>query len=153
MGASINEAVKRGGGYFGAAILGVPFVDVLTTMQDFSIPLTAIETEEWGNPKEEVYYKYMREYSPVDNIQEGKKYPSVLATGGLHDPRVGYWEPAKWIANIRRKTDTSDNLVLLKIDLGAGHFSMSGRFDKLKELAVEYAFLLKQHGMIDSQLH
>ena len=64
MGASINEAVKRGGGYFGAAILGVPFVDVLTTMQDFSIPLTAIETEEWGNPKEEVYYKYMREYSP-----------------------------------------------------------------------------------------
>ncbi|MEO2193254.1 MAG: S9 family peptidase [bacterium] len=151
MGASINEAVKRGGGFFGAAILGVPFVDVLTTMQDFTIPLTAIETEEWGNPaKEEVYYHYMREYSPVDNILEGKKYPSLLVTGGLHDPRVGYWEPAKWVANIRSKTDTSDNLVMLKIDLGAGHFSQSGRFDKLKELAVEYAFLLKQHGMVES---
>lgn len=152
MGASINLAVQRGGGYFGAAILGVPFVDVLTTMLDFSIPLTAIETEEWGDPSDHAeFYQYMREYSPIDNIQEGKKYPSMLVTGGLHDPRVGYWEPAKWVAAVRSKTDTSDNLVMLKLDLGAGHFSQSGRFDKLKELAVEYAFLLKQHGMIDSR--
>ena len=152
MGASINLAVQRGGGYFGAAILGVPFVDVLTTMQDMTIPLTAIEVEEWGDPSDHgTYYRYMREYSPVDNIQEGKKYPSMLVTGGLHDPRVGYWEPSKWVAAIRKKTDTSDNLVMLKIDLGAGHFSQSGRFDKLKELAVEYAFLLKFAGMIHSR--
>jgi len=152
MGASINLAVQRGGGYFGAAILGVPFVDVLTTMQDMTIPLTAIEVEEWGDPSDHgTYYRYMREYSPIDNIQEGKKYPSMLVTGGLHDPRVGYWEPSKWVAAIRKKTDTSDNLVMLKIDLGAGHFSQSGRFDKLKELAVEYAFLLKFAGMIHSR--
>lgn len=153
MGASINESMKSPNGpHFSAAIAGVPFVDVLTTMLDETIPLTTIEFEEWGNPKEEKYYEYMKSYSPVDNIVEGKTYPNLLVTGGLHDPRVGYWEPAKYVANLRKKTPQGENLILLKMDMGAGHFSKSGRFDKLKEMAVEFAFLLKCQGMIHTKV-
>ena len=153
MGASINESMSSPNGpHFSTAIAGVPFVDVLTTMLDETIPLTTIEFEEWGNPKDEKYYDYMKSYSPVDNIVEGKAYPNLLVTGGLHDPRVGYWEPAKYVANLRKKTQQGDNVILLKMDMGAGHFSKSGRFDKLKEMAVEFAFLLKCQGMINTKV-
>lgn len=134
---------------FHAAIAGVPFVDVLTTMLDASIPLTTIEYEEWGNPNEEKYYKYIKSYSPIDNV-EAKDYPNLLVTAGLYDPRVAYWEPLKWVAKLR-ELKTSRNLLMLKCDLGAGHYSKSGRFDKLKEVAFEYAFLLKSVNMIDSK--
>lgn len=142
MGASINQRPDL----FEAAILGVPFVDCLTTMLDETIPLTVIEWEEWGNPNEKEYYDYMKSYSPVDNLK-ATRYPNILVTAGLHDPRVGYWEPAKYVAHLRNlKTD--DNLLLLKCEMGAGHFSQSGRFDRLKEVAVDYAFLLKCMGML-----
>ncbi|KAL3150392.1 hypothetical protein ABBQ32_000231 [Trebouxia sp. C0010 RCD-2024] len=133
---------------FNAAIMGVPFVDVLTTMMDESIPLTNIEWEEWGNPTKPEYYDYMKSYSPVDNIKRAE-YPNIMVTAGLHDPRVGYWEPAKFVAKLREHK--SDNhMLLFKCDLGAGHFSQSGRFDRLKDTAVEFAFLLKCQGMVDS---
>lgn len=152
MGASINESIKSSKGpHFSTAIAGVPFVDVLTTMLDETIPLTTIEFEEWGNPKDKEYYQYMKSYSPMDNIVEGKKYPNMLVTGGLHDPRVGYWEPAKLVANLRRKA-SNQSLILLKMDMGAGHFSKSGRFDRLVETATEFAFLLKCQGMLDTPL-
>ncbi len=115
MGATINESIKSPKGpHFSTAIAGVPFVDVLTTMLDETIPLTTIEFEEWGNPKDKEYYEYMKSYSPMDNIVEGKKYPNMLVTGGLHDPRVGYWEPAKLVANLREKASNQSSLDLLE---------------------------------------
>ncbi|KAG0605070.1 hypothetical protein M758_9G029100 [Ceratodon purpureus] len=133
---------------FTTVVAEVAFVDVLTTMLDASIPLTTAEWEEWGNPTKEEYYYYMKSYSPQDNIQP-RDYPNVLVTGGLNDPRVAYWEPAKFVAKMRElKTDS--NLLLLKCDMGAGHFSKSGRFDKLKELAFTYAFVLKTLGLLPS---
>lgn len=129
---------------FRAVIAGVPFVDVINTMLDPTIPLTVIEWEEWGNPADPEYYAYMKSYSPYDNV-EAKAYPAILATAGLNDPRVQYWEPAKWVALLRtRKTD--DNPVLLKTNLGAGHGGASGRYDYLEETAFEYAFLIDQVG-------
>ncbi|XP_024378586.1 uncharacterized protein [Physcomitrium patens] len=133
---------------FTTVIAEVAFVDVLTTMLDPSIPLTTVEWEEWGNPAKEEYYYYMKSYSPQDNIQ-ARDYPNVLVTGGLHDPRVAYWEPSKFVAKLREmKTDS--NLLLLKCDMGAGHFSKSGRFDKLKDFAFTYAFVLKTLGILPS---
>eukprot|EP00898_Chlorokybus_atmophyticus_P006304 jgi/Chlat1/6675/Chrsp49S09077 len=126
---------------FAAAIAAVPFVDVLTTVSDPSIPLTTIEWEEWGNPAEKVYYDYIKSYSPLDNVQR-QAYPHLLITAGLHDPRVGYWEPLKFAAKLREHKQ-DDNLCLVKCDMGAGHFSKSGRFDRLREVAFEQAFLLK----------
>jgi len=131
---------------FTSAIAEVAFVDVLTTMLDSSIPLTTAEWDEWGNPNKEEFYYYMKSYSPMDNVQE-REYPNVLVTGGLHDPRVAYWEPAKFVAKLR-EMKTDDNLLLLKCDMGAGHFSKSGRFDKLKEIAFVYAFVLKTLGLL-----
>lgn len=129
---------------FKAVIAGVPFVDVINTMLDPTIPLTVIEWEEWGNPAHPEYYAYMKSYSPYDNV-EAKAYPAILATAGLNDPRVQYWEPAKWVALLRtRKTD--DNPLLLKTNMGAGHGGASGRYDYLEETAFEYAFLLDQVG-------
>ncbi len=122
------------------AVASVPFVDVVTTMLDESIPLTTGEFEEWGNPKEKEYYDYMLSYSPYDNV-EAKAYPHILVTAGLNDPRVQYWEPAKWVARLRRlKTD--NNRLFFKVFMGAGHFSSSGRYEHLKDTAFEYAFLL-----------
>lgn len=118
---------------------GVPFVDVINTMSDTSLPLTPPEWPEWGNPIESpADYDYMMSYSPYDNV-EAKPYPAVLATGGLSDPRVTYWEPEKWVAKLRPAT-TSGKPVLLKINMTAGHFSSSGRFDYLKDIAHDYAF-------------
>ncbi|TVU07502.1 hypothetical protein EJB05_40858 [Eragrostis curvula] len=130
---------------FRAAVAGVPFVDVLTTMLDPTIPLTTAEWEEWGDPRKEEYYYYMKSYSPVDNVT-AQEYPNILVTAGLNDPRVLYSEPAKYVARLR-ELKTDDNLLLFKCELGAGHFSKSGRFEKLQEDAFTYAFILKALGM------
>ena len=130
---------------FKAVIAGVPFVDVINTVLDPTIPLTVIEWEEWGNPNKPDEYAYMRAYSPYDNL-EAKAYPHILATAGFNDSRVQYWEPAKWVAKLRTlKSD--NNRLLLKTNMGAGHSGASGRFDYLKETAFEYAFLLDALGL------
>ncbi len=132
---------------FKTVIAKVPFVDVLNTMLDASLPLTVTEYEEWGNPNEASAYKYMRTYSPYDNIEK-KTYPNLLITAGLNDPRVSYWEPAKWTAKLRA-TKTGDSLLLLKTNMGSGHFGSSGRYERIKETAFEYAFVLKTLGMAE----
>lgn len=130
---------------FKAAVAGVPFVDVVTTMLDPTIPLTTSEWEEWGDPRKEEFYFYMKSYSPVDNVKV-QNYPHILVTAGLNDPRVLYSEPAKFVAKLRdMKTD--DNILLFKCELGAGHFSKSGRFEKLQEDAFTYTFFLKTLNM------
>jgi len=125
---------------FQVAVAKVPFVDVINTMLDASIPLTVIEYEEWGNPNEKSYYDYMKSYSPYDNVV-ARNYPDILITAGLNDPRVQYWEPAKWTAKLRAlKTD--GKLLLLKTFMGAGHSGSSGRYDRFKDMAFDYAFVL-----------
>lgn len=131
---------------FKAAVAGVPFVDVVTTMLDPTIPLTTSEWEEWGDPRKEEFYFYMKSYSPVDNIKP-QNYPNILVTAGLNDPRVLYSEPAKFVAKLRA-SKTDDNILLFKCELGAGHFSKSGRFEKLQEDAFTYAFILKTLNMV-----
>jgi oligopeptidase B len=129
---------------FRAVIAEVPFVDVVNTMLDATLPLTVIEYDEWGNPNDPTYYEYIRSYSPYDNIAS-RDYPHMLVTAGLNDPRVAYWEPAKWTARLRaRKTDR--NRLLLKTNMGAGHGGASGRYDYLREVAFKYAFLLDVIG-------
>ena len=121
-------------------IAQVPFVDVVTTMLDESIPLTTGEYDEWGNPNEKEYYDYILSYSPYDNV-EAKDYPAMLITTGLHDSQVQYWEPAKWAAKLRAlKTD--HNPLYLKTEMDYGHGGASGRFEGYKEVALEYAFML-----------
>jgi oligopeptidase B len=129
---------------FKVVVAQVPFVDVVTTILDTSLPLSAMEWEEWGNPNDKVYYDYMKSYSPYDNV-EAKDYPNLLITAGLNDPRVKYWEPAKWTAKLR-ELKTDNNILLLKTNMGAGHGGASGRYEKLKELAFEYAFILDKLG-------
>ncbi|MCK5332229.1 MAG: S9 family peptidase, partial [Candidatus Marinimicrobia bacterium] len=136
MGAVVNLRPEL----FNVVIADVPFVDVVTTMLDETIPLTVIEFDEWGNPSEEDFYWYMKEYSPYDNVI-AKDYPNLLITAGLNDPRVQYWEPAKWAAKLRA-TKTDNNRLLLKTNMDAGHHGASGRFDYLKEIAFEYTFIL-----------
>ena len=145
MGAVANQAPEL----FGAIAAHVPFVDVLNTMLDESLPLTPGEWPEWGNPiKDKAAFELLRSYSPYDNV-EAKAYPPMLYTGGLNDPRVTYWEPAKMVAKLRAmKTD--DNLLLMKINMGAGHGGKSGRFERLRENAEEAAFLLWQLGMTEA---
>jgi oligopeptidase B len=119
----------------------VPFVDVVTTMLDDTIPLTTGEYDEWGNPNDKAFYEYMLAYSPYDNVEK-KAYPNMLVTTGLHDSQVQYWEPAKWVAKLRdHKTD--DNMLLLHTNMDTGHGGASGRFEAFKEVAMVYAFLLK----------
>ncbi len=143
MGAVTNMAPSL----FSGILAIVPFVDVLNTMLDDTLPLTPPEWPEWGNPiASEEEYKYIAAYSPYDNVTE-QAYPAILAVGGLTDPRVTYWEPAKWVAKLREKR-TDDNLLLLKINMGSGHAGASGRFDRLKETALEYAFALKVSGKL-----
>ena len=123
-------------------IADVPFVDVLNTMLDETLPLTPPEWPEWGNPiasKED--FEIIRSYSPYDNVA-AQRYPHIFAYAGLTDPRVTYWEPAKWVARLRH-LNTSDNLLLLKTNMEAGHGGASGRFEQLKEVALDYAFALK----------
>jgi oligopeptidase B len=118
----------------------VPFVDVLTTMLDDSIPLTTGEYDEWGNPNEKKFYDYILQYSPYDNVKKAS-YPNLLVTTGLHDSQVQYWEPAKWVARLR-ELNTSNSLILLKTDMESGHGGSSGRYEKLKEKAIEFTFIL-----------
>ena len=125
---------------FHAAVAEVPLVDVVNTMMDASLPLTVIEYDEWGNPEDPQAYAYIRSYSPYDNVT-AKDYPHMLVTAGLNDPRVAYWEPAKWTAKLRA-TKTDQNRLLLQVNMGAGHGGASGRYDLLRELAFKYAFIL-----------
>jgi oligopeptidase B len=136
VGATINLKPEL----FKAAIAQVPFVDVLNTMLDADLPLTQLEYDEWGNPADEEFYRYIRSYSPYDNVA-AKAYPHLLITAGLNDPRVTYWEPAKWTAKLR-DLKTDDNLLLLKTNLDSGHGGASGRYEYLKDIALEYTFLL-----------
>lgn len=145
MGAIINYEPEL----FNGIVAQVPFVDVVTTMLDETIPLTTGEFDEWGNPKKKKYYDYMKSYSPYDNIEK-KNYPNILITTGLHDSQVQYWEPAKWTAKLR-ELKTDDNILLFKTDMTSGHGGASGRFESLKEDALEYAFILKLENKIDGK--
>jgi oligopeptidase B len=140
MGAVVNLRPEL----FRAVVAEVPFVDVVTTMLDESIPLTVIEYEEWGNPNDPAYYEYMKSYSPYDNVR-AQGYPDMLVTAGLNDPRVAYWEPAKWVARLRTLR-TAETRLLLKTNMGAGHSGASGRYDYLREVAFKYAFVLDVMG-------
>ena len=144
MGAVVNQAPEL----WGAVAAHVPFVDVLNTILDDTLPLTPIEWPEWGNPIEDrTVFDYIRSYSPYDQLKR-RKYPPMLVTAGLNDPRVTYWEPAKYVAKLRAlKTD--DNPLLLKTNMGAGHGGKSGRYDRLYEVAEEYAFILANMGLAE----
>ena len=144
MGAVINERPD----IFGCVAAHVPFVDVLNTMLDDTLPLTTMEYNEWGNPNDEEYYRYMRTYSPYDNVR-GQDYPPMLVTAGISDPRVTYWEPAKWVAKLRTMR-TDGQPLLLKTHMDSGHAGASGRFERIKEVAEEYAFILHSFGMADT---
>lgn len=141
MGAIINYRPELWNG----VVAAVPFVDVVTTMLDESIPLTTGEFDEWGNPKEEEAYHYIKSYSPYDNVAS-KDYPNLLVTTGLHDSQVQYWEPAKWVAKLR-DVKTDSNKLLMKTNMEAGHGGASGRFEGLKETALEYAFIFDLEGI------
>jgi oligopeptidase B len=131
---------------FGAVVAEVPFVDCLTTILDETLPLTVTEWEEWGNPVADAeVYAYMKGYSPYDNI-ESRPYPAILATAGLNDPRVSYWEPAKWVQKLRTAS-TSGHAIYLKTELGAGHQGPSGRYDAWRDEAFVYAFILDAVGL------
>jgi len=125
---------------FNGVIASVPFVDVVTTMLDDSIPLTTGEYDEWGNPNEKESYEYMKMYSPYDNV-ESKQYPNMLVTTGLHDSQVQYFEPAKWVAKLR-ELKKGKNLLLMHINMETGHGGASGRFEALKEVARDYSFII-----------
>jgi oligopeptidase B len=136
MGVAINERPEL----FHGVVAQVPFVDVVTTMLDESIPLTTGEFEEWGNPQDAEYYAYMKSYSPYDNVT-AQAYPHLLVTTGLHDSQVQYWEPAKWVAKLR-ELKTDDHLLLLCTDMDSGHGGKSGRYKSYEGVALEFAFLI-----------
>jgi oligopeptidase B len=140
MGVISNEAPEL----YKGIVADVPFVDVVTTMLDESIPLTSGEFTEWGDPREKQYYDYMLSYSPYDQVKQ-QKYPNMLVTAGLHDSQVQYFEPVKWVSRLRRlKLD--DNLLLLDISMDSGHSGASGRYERHRQDALEYAFVLKLFG-------
>ena len=130
---------------FKGIVAAVPWVDVVTTMLDDTIPLTTSEYDEWGNPNDKDYYDYMLSYSPYDNVI-AQDYPAMLVTTGLHDSQVQYFEPAKWVAKLR-ELKTNDNVLLFEINMETGHGGASGRFEAYKEIALEYAFMLDQLGI------
>jgi oligopeptidase B len=138
----IGAVVNARPDLFACAVAQVPFVDVLTTMLDESIPLTVNEYEEWGDPNDPEFYEYMKSYSPYDNVHRAP-YPALLVTAGLNDPRVPYWEPAKWVAKLRPAT-LSERPILLKTDLGSGHSGPSGRYESWREEAFVSAFVVEQ---------
>ena len=141
MGAVLNMAPEL----YNGVVAGVPFVDVITTMLDADIPLTAGEWDEWGDPRKKEYYDYMLSYSPYDNVR-AVDYPNVLVTTGLHDSQVQYWEPAKWVAKLR-DYNTSDNMLVLKTDMSAGHSGKTGRFRRIDDTALDYSFFLGLEGI------
>jgi oligopeptidase B len=131
---------------FAAVLALVPFVDTLNTGLDATLPLTVGEYEEWGNPNDKQFYDYIKSYAPYENVA-AQSYPAILATAGLNDPRVSYWEPAKWTAKLRAHGAPPSSLVLLKTEMGSGHFGSSGRYERIKETAFDYAFILKVLGV------
>jgi oligopeptidase B len=142
MGAIVNQDPAQ----YGAVVAHVPFVDVLNTMLNEELPLTPGEWQEWGNPiTDKAAFAYILSYSPYDQVK-AQDYPPMLVTAGLNDPRVTYWEPAKWVARLR-DVKTDDNVLLLKTNMGAGHGGQSGRWNSLRETAEEFAFILWQMGM------
>jgi oligopeptidase B len=143
VGAVVNMAPEL----YKGVIAAVPFVDIVTTMMDESIPLTTGEYDEWGNPNNKEYFDYMKSYSPYDNVKT-QDYPNMLVTTGLHDSQVQYWEPAKWVAKLR-DLKTDNNILLFHINMDAGHGGVSGRYEALKEVAEEYAFLLDLQGITE----
>lgn len=143
MGAVLNMAPE----FYQVAVANVPFVDVISSMLDPTLRFSVMEYEEWGNPNIKKQYEYMRSYSPYDNVKAGR-YPNLLVTAGLNDSRVNYWEPAKWVAKLR-KLKTDNNTLLFKTEMGAGHFGPSGRYEEMKEEAFTYAFILKMFGIKD----
>lgn len=143
MGVVVNLAPSL----YRSVIAAVPFVDVVTTMLDDSIPLTTSEYDEWGNPNDKTFYDYMLSYSPYDNVS-AQNYPNILITAGFHDSQVQYWEPAKWAAKLR-SMKTDQNVLFLDTNMDAGHSGASGRFDALKETAKEYAFILQLEGKME----
>jgi len=143
MGAILNMKPEQWNG----VIAAVPFVDVVSTMLDETIPLTTFEFDEWGNPKDKEYYDYMKSYSPYDNV-EAKDYPNILITTGYWDSQVQYWEPAKWIAKLR-ELKTDDNLLIMDCDMDVGHGGASGRFERYKRTALNYAFLFDLEGITE----
>lgn len=138
----IGTALNRRPDLFAAAVAQVPFVDVLNTMEDASLPLTVIEYDEWGDPADPLAYRVIRNYAPYENVR-AHDYPALLVMAGLNDPRVQYWEPAKWVARLR-DANTGTRPILLKMHMGAGHAGASGRYAALKEIAFEYAFLISR---------
>lgn len=136
----VGSVVNQRPDLFSSVIAHVPFVDVLNTMLDDSLPLTPGEFKEWGNPKETEYFEYIKSYSPYDNVTN-QSYPNFFVTAGLYDPRVGYWEPAKWVAKLR-KMKTNDSLIIFNTNMSSGHQGASGRFDYLKEIADDYVFMI-----------
>ena len=141
----VGTVVNERPDLFEGAIAQVPFVDIVTTMLDDSIPLTTGEYDEWGNPHVEEDYWRMLSYSPYDNVRE-QRYPHLLVMAGLHDSQVQYWEPAKWVAKLR-VTESGDELLLLHTNMEAGHGGASGREGRYRELALQYAFLLDRAGV------
>ncbi len=147
-GLMVGAVINRRPELFDSAVARVPFVDLLNTMLDPSLPLTVIEYEEWGDPRQPEAFRRMHRYSPYDNVRP-QRYPSMLVTAGLNDPRVAYWEPAKWVARLR-EVARGDGRLLLHTHLGAGHAGASGRYDRLREIALIYAFLLERFGLAES---
>jgi oligopeptidase B len=143
MGAVANMAPAD----YRAMVAQVPFVDVVTTMLDESIPLTTNEFDEWGNPRKKEFYDYMLSYSPYDNVTR-QDYPALLVTTGLWDSQVQYYEPAKWVARLRARK-TGQNVLLYRTTMEAGHGGKSGRFQRFREIAEEYSFLLDQSGVAE----
>jgi oligopeptidase B len=140
MGAALNLAPSA----FAAMVAEVPFVDVVNTMLDAELPLTVVEWEEWGNPALPDEFGWISEYAPYENVGH-VDYPPLLVTAGLNDPRVSYWEPAKWVQMLRERS-TSDAEILLKTEMSAGHFARSGRYDVWRDEAVVLAFVLTRLG-------
>jgi oligopeptidase B len=143
----VAAVANMSGEKYRAIVAQVPFVDVVTTMLDDSIPLTSNEYDEWGDPHDAKYYRYMLSYAPYDNVR-AQRYPSMLVTTGLWDSQVQYYEPAKWVA-LMRAQKTDDNPLLLHVEMDAGHGGKSGRFESYRETAMEYAFILMQLDMVD----
>ena len=140
MGAALNLAPTS----FAVVAAEVPFVDVVNTMLDADLPLTVVEWEEWGNPQVAEEYGWISAYAPYENVDR-VEYPPILVTAGLNDPRVSYWEPAKWVQLVRERS-TSDAEVLLKTEMSAGHFARSGRYDLWRDEAIVLAFVLSRLG-------
>ncbi|MDH3533580.1 MAG: prolyl oligopeptidase family serine peptidase, partial [Gammaproteobacteria bacterium] len=143
MGAVMNMAPEL----YNGVTSRVPFVDVLTTMLDEDIPLTSGEWDEWGDPRDPEFYAYMKSYSPYDNVQ-AQDYPHLLVTTGLHDSQVQYWEPAKWVAKLR-ELKTDDNMLLLQTDMAAGHSGKTGRYQRIEDTALNFAFFLGLEGILE----